>query len=163
MIRTPCMFSTSFPDLDEEQKSWKWLDKTHEISNTTVENWLSAIRLSMPVRFQTKMWRKDSVQFHYPCPRFQTKVSNRFSAIRLSMSEISNKRVEKAWQRRLVLLRLLNNSTRGIPFSDSLCGTASLQIYLFSIAADDDDLNIIGAVCLSVCHKSHYFRIQGIW
>ena len=55
------------------------------------------------------------------------------------MSEISNKRVEKAWQRRLVLLRLLNNSTRGIPFSDSLCGTASLQIDLFSIAADDDD------------------------
>ena len=68
-----------------------------DISNTTsVGNRLSAIRLSMPVRFQTKMWRKDSVQFHYPCPRFQTKVSNRFSAIRLSMSEISNKRVEKA-------------------------------------------------------------------
>ena len=22
---------------------------------------------------------------------------------------------------------------------------------------------MIGAVCLSVCHKSHYFRIQGIW
>ena len=28
---------------------------------------------------------------------------------------------------------------------------------------DVDDLYIIGAVCLSVCHKSHYFCIQRIW
>ena len=28
---------------------------------------------------------------------------------------------------------------------------------------NDDDLYIIGAVCLFVCHKSHYFRIQRIW
>ena len=28
---------------------------------------------------------------------------------------------------------------------------------------DGDDLYIIGAVCLFVCHKSHYFRIQRIW
>ena len=26
-----------------------------------------------------------------------------------------------------------------------------------------DDLYIIGAVCVSVCHKSHYFCIQRIW
>ena len=29
---------------------------------------------------------------------------------------------------------------------------------------DDDDIYIyIMVKCLSVCHKSHYFRIQGIW
>ena len=33
----------------------------------------------------------------------------------------------------------MNNSTRGIPFSDSLCGTAGFQIDLFSIAAYVDD------------------------
>ena len=27
---------------------------------------------------------------------------------------------------------------------------------------DNDDLYIIGAVCMSVCHKSHYFCIQKI-
>ena len=27
----------------------------------------------------------------------------------------------------------------------------------------DDDLYIIGAVCVFVCHKSHYFRTQRIW
>ena len=31
------------------------------------------------------------------------------------------------------------------------------------LAIEDADLYIIGAVCLSVCHKSHYFRIQRIW
>ena len=69
-----------------------------EISNTTVENWLSAIRLSMPVRFKTKMWGKGSVQFHF---RSMSEISNKSveqiqcNSIK-SMSEISNKRVEKA-------------------------------------------------------------------